>query len=88
MPEASAYPNSDISIGAMTAIAVVTIAVLAFWLIMVYVAAREPRPRPTGKPASQSGAPPSGLRSDERSDERRGKTAVTGAAAASGTSRV
>jgi hypothetical protein len=46
MPEASAYPNSDISIGAMTAIAVVMIAVLAFWLIMVYVAAREPRTPP------------------------------------------
>jgi len=83
MVYASAYPNSDISIGAMTAIAVVMIAVLAFWLVMVYVAAREPR----SKPASQSGAPPSGLRSDERSEERQGKTAVTGAAAASGTSR-
>ena len=32
---ASAYPNSDISVGAMTAIAV---AVLACWLVMVYVA--------------------------------------------------
>lgn len=40
---ASAYPNSDISAGAMTAIAVVMIAVLAFWLIAIYVAAREPR---------------------------------------------
>lgn len=48
MPEASAYPNSDLSIGAMTAIAVVTIAVLAFWLIMVYVAAREPHRRRAG----------------------------------------
>lgn len=40
---ASAYPNSDISVGAMTAIAVVMVAVLAFWLVAVYVAAREPR---------------------------------------------
>ena len=40
---ASAYPNSDISAGAMTAIAVVMVAVLVFWLVMVYVAAREPR---------------------------------------------
>jgi hypothetical protein len=54
MVYASAYPNSDISVGAMTAIAVVMIAVLAFWLIMVYVAAREPRRRQAGNPASQS----------------------------------
>jgi hypothetical protein len=39
---ADAYPNSDISAGAMTAIAVVMVAVLVFWLVMVYVAAREP----------------------------------------------
>lgn len=45
---ASAYPNSDLSAGAMTAIAVVMVAVLAFWLIMVYVAAREPRKPPPG----------------------------------------
>jgi hypothetical protein len=37
---ASAYPNSDISAAAMAAIAVVMLAVLAFWLVMVYVAAR------------------------------------------------
>ena len=70
MTYASAYPNSDISAGAMAAIAVVMVAVLAFWLIMVYVAAREPRTRQAGKPASQSGVLPSG------------KTAVTGAAEA------
>jgi heme/copper-type cytochrome/quinol oxidase subunit 2 len=40
---ASAYPNSDISAGAMTAVAVVMVAVLVFWIVMVYVAAREPK---------------------------------------------
>jgi hypothetical protein len=49
---ASAYPNSDISAGAMAAIAIVMVAALACWLVMVYVAAREPRkPRPTGQQA-------------------------------------
>jgi hypothetical protein len=50
---------------------------------------RPGRPGPAGPrtPASQSGAPLSGLRSEERSDERRGKTADSGAAEASGTSR-
>jgi hypothetical protein len=42
MDLANAYPNSDISAGAMTAIAVVMVAVLVFWLVAVYVAAREP----------------------------------------------
>ena len=42
MDLASAYPNSDISAGAMTVIAVVMVAVLVFWLVMVYEAAREP----------------------------------------------
>lgn len=47
---ASAYPNSAISAGAMTAIAVVMVGVLTFWLVMVYIAAREPgKPRPTGQ---------------------------------------
>jgi len=49
---ASAYPNSDISAGAMAAIAIVAVAALACWLVMVYVAAREPRkPRLTGQQA-------------------------------------
>ena len=38
---ASAYPNSAISAGAMMAIAFVMVAVLAFWLIMVYAADRQ-----------------------------------------------
>jgi hypothetical protein len=73
---ASAYPNSDISAGAMTAIAVVAVAALACWLIMVYVAAREPRkPRPTGQPAESGGAPAGmtadGLAEDEHEDEHK-----------------
>jgi len=40
---ASAYPNSAISTGAMIAIAVVMAAVLAFWLVMVFVADRQMR---------------------------------------------
>jgi hypothetical protein len=46
---ANAYPNSDISAGAMTVIAVVMVAVLVFWLVMVYVAAREPKPARKGE---------------------------------------
>ena len=42
MDLADAYPNSDISAGAMTVIAVVMVSVLVFWLVMVYLAAREP----------------------------------------------
>lgn len=42
---ASAYPSSAISAGAMAAIAFVAVAALAFWLIMVFVAARPPRER-------------------------------------------
>ncbi|HEY7261834.1 MAG TPA: hypothetical protein VH589_10165 [Trebonia sp.] len=42
----------------MTAIAVVMIAVLAFWLVMVYVAAREPRkPRARGRQPAAAGHP-------------------------------
>ncbi len=40
---ASAYPNPALSAGAMAAIAFVALATLAFWLIMVFAAAREPR---------------------------------------------
>ena len=72
---ASAYPNSDISAGAMTAIAVVAVAALACWLVMVYVAAREPRkPRLTGL-AEPGGAPvvtaPGDLAEDEHEDEHK-----------------
>lgn len=35
---ANAYPNSAISAGALMAIAFVMVGVLAFWLVMVYLA--------------------------------------------------
>jgi hypothetical protein len=38
---ANAYPNSALSAGALMAIAFVMVGVLAFWLIMVYVADRQ-----------------------------------------------
>jgi len=47
MPLASAYPNSAISTGAMIAIAVVMASVLAFWLVMVFVADRTKMGRQT-----------------------------------------
>jgi len=68
---ASAYPNSDISVGAMTAIAVVMSAVLAFWIIMVFVAAREPRQsREQPMPADREAAvtPPDDLAEDEHKE--------------------
>ena len=46
---ASAYPNSAISAGAMMAIAFVMVGVLVFWLVMVYVAAREPERKHKGE---------------------------------------
>lgn len=65
---ADAYPNSDISAGAMLAIALVMVGVLAFWLVMVYVAAREPR-KPRGQQAGTLGgaavAAPDGTADDE-----------------------
>jgi hypothetical protein len=71
---ASAYPNSDISVGAMTAIAVVAVAALACWLVMVYVAAREPRkPRLTGhaEPGAAPAAAADELAEDEHEDEHK-----------------
>jgi hypothetical protein len=64
---ASAYPNSDLSAGAMAAIAVVMVGVLAFWLVMVYVAAREPRKsgQQPGTSADAAVAAPDDLAEDE-----------------------
>jgi hypothetical protein len=39
------YPNSALSAGQLAIIAVVPVLCLAFWLIGVFVAAREPRRR-------------------------------------------
>lgn len=44
------YPNSDLSAGQLTIMAVVVVAVLAAWLIAVFLAARQPR----GKSAAVS----------------------------------
>ena len=68
---ASAYSNSDISIGAMTAIAVVMSVVLAFWIIMVFVAAREPG-RSRGKPMAADRGIPVATPDDLAEDEHKG----------------
>ncbi len=70
---ASAYPSSDISAGAMTAIAVVTSAVLAFWIIMVFVAARGPgRGASRGKPMAADRGTPVAAPDDLAEDEHKG----------------
>jgi hypothetical protein len=47
------YPNSALSAGQLTLIAVVAVVGLAIWLVGVFVAAREPRHR-----ASSAGTAP------------------------------
>jgi hypothetical protein len=42
------YPNSALSVGQLAIIVVVPVLCLAFWLIGVFVAAREPRRRDSG----------------------------------------
>lgn len=72
MSYASAYPNSAISAGAMTAIALVMVAVLACWLVMVYVAAREPRkPRLPGQQPEPGGATAVAPPDDQAEDEHK-----------------
>jgi hypothetical protein len=46
----SAYPNSDLSALSMTIIAVVMASTLAAWLILVFLADRQPRPRAGARP--------------------------------------
>jgi predicted metal-binding membrane protein len=41
----SPYPNSALSAGKLTVMAVVVVLSLAVWLVLVYVAARQPRHR-------------------------------------------
>jgi len=67
---ASAYPNSDISAGAMAAIAIVMVGVLVFWLVMVYVAAREPR-APRGRQPEATGHAPVTAPDDLAQDEHK-----------------
>ena len=42
-------PNSDLSAGQLTIMAVVIVAVLAAWLIAVFLAARQPRDKSAGR---------------------------------------
>ncbi|HVT68093.1 MAG TPA: hypothetical protein VHF26_10120, partial [Trebonia sp.] len=71
---ANAYPNSAVSAGAMMAIAFVMVGVLAFWLVMVYLAARD---KSGGKHGGQVETPagavaqPEEAAEDERSEARR-----------------
>ena len=70
---ASAYPNSAHSGGAMTAIAVVMVGVLAFWIAMVYVAAREPRRhQPHARDHAAVAAP------DDLAEDEHNTTVLTG----------
>jgi hypothetical protein len=56
MDLASAYPNSDMSALSMTVIAVVVVCTLAAWLILVFLADRQPRrQRPPAGQAGQAG---------------------------------
>jgi hypothetical protein len=61
---ASAYPNSALSALSMMAIGFVVVGALAACIALVFIADREPRGQRVA-PASQRGAPPSGLRSDD-----------------------
>jgi len=62
----SPYPNSALSAGELAIIAVVPLLALAVWLIMVFVAAREPRHRgAAGHPALPEQPPAKELRRAE-----------------------
>ncbi len=82
---ATAYPNPAISAWAMTAIALVAVGTLTFWLIMVYIAAREPR-KPRGQQAGAGGglavAAPDGTAEDEHSEAHQHRIAREHGAAA------
>jgi hypothetical protein len=75
---ASAYPNSALSALTMMIIGLVVMASLAAWLGLVYLADRNPH-APKALPRESKGAVPSGLTSEERSDEGGRKTAREGA---------
>lgn len=51
------YPNSSLSAGKLAILAVVVVLSLAIWLILVFVAAREPRHRDTAGTTSLSPQP-------------------------------
>jgi len=51
------YPNSALSAGQLALIVVVPLLCLAFWLIGVFVAAREPRRRDSGSGTGTTSLP-------------------------------
>jgi hypothetical protein len=75
---ASAYPNSALSALTMMAIGLVVAASLALWLGLVFLADQDPHP-PKALSRESKGAVPSGLTSEERSDEGGRKTVRGGA---------
>lgn len=64
--DVSPYPDSALSTGKLMAIAFVTVAVLAIWLISVYIAAREPK-----HPGIQGGRPAGPHPGDTQAARRR-----------------
>lgn len=74
MNVASAYPNSDLSALSMTIIAVVMVGTLAAWLILVFLAARPPRPRPGA--ASPQPEPHEAVWTEDQLRESTGQRAV------------
>jgi cytoskeletal protein RodZ len=80
---ASAYPNSDLSPGALTALILVVLGALAFWLIAVFIAAREPR-KPQERQAAVDAAvatpEPIAAAGHSQADSGQAKPSVTTAA--------
>jgi len=68
----SAYPNSDISTGAMVLIAVVMASVLLFWLGSVYVAERSGQARARQARMSRPVLTPQGNAADDEKSEAGG----------------
>jgi hypothetical protein len=60
------YPNSPLSAGQLAIIAVVPVLCLAFWLIGVFVAAREPRRRDSGAGAASLPQQPADMDEPQR----------------------
>jgi len=76
---ASAYPNSALSALSMMVIGLVMAGALAACIGLVFLADRQPQ-TPTAESSRESkGAVPSGLTSEERSDEGGRKSAREGA---------
>lgn len=78
----AAYPNSDISAGAMTLIAVVMAGVLLFWLGSVYLAERNSQARARQARNSHPVLTPEGHAADDEHSGADGGEASRRAAAA------